>query len=83
LRNMIMTWTEAVEKLRAMIEDEGSVFVKDNANTWTVNNLLDATRDGDDGGLHDLAVGPDGIHMLDANGYLVVPPVYWVVPRLE
>ena len=77
---MRMTWTEAVEKLRGLIEDEDAVFIKDNATDWTIDNLVDAVRDGDDGEIHDLAVDDGGITELDADGFRKAP-AYWVVLR--
>jgi len=76
-----MTMTRAVEMLRGLIPDEDTVQIDDGAQMWYASALVDATREHDDGTVHDLAVNDEGIARVRPDGVQESVRIYRVRPR--
>jgi len=67
--------------LRELIPDEDAVQIDDGAQMWNASALVDATREHDDGTVHDLAVNDEGIARVRPDGVQESVRIYRVRPR--
>jgi hypothetical protein len=77
-----MTWTEAVETLKSLLNNPDEVLISDGAETWEIDSLIEHLKyNSDEDELVDVAVNEESITIIKPDGYLESVPFYKVVKK--
>jgi len=81
MRNMVeMTWQEAVETLKSLLNNPDEVLISDGAENWEIDSLIEHLKyNSDEDELVDVAVNEESITIIKPDGYLESVPFYKVV----
>lgn len=83
MRNMVeMTWQEAVETLKSLLNNPDEVLISDGAETWEIDSLIEHLKyNSDEDEIVDVAVNEESITIIKPDGYLESVPFYKVVKK--
>jgi hypothetical protein len=81
MRNMVeMTWQEAVETLKSLLNNPDEVLISDGAENWEIDSLIEHLKyNSDEDEIVDVAVNEESITIIKPDGYLESVPFYKVV----
>jgi len=83
MRNMVeMTWQEAVETLKDLLNNPDEVLISDGSETWEIDSLIEHLKyNSDEDEIVDVAVNEISITVINSDGYLESVPFYKVVKK--
>ena len=67
-----------IAAIRSLMQTNPTAILSDGATNWSLDNLEDAVRDGEDDE-RDYAVDPSGIYLVSCDGHIITPAVYRVL----